>query len=749
MIIVTVADGFQEDYGQSIGRIAEKHFQELGLDIGEIVELISGTQRIGVFLRGLEEVENSKILQRSIYRSDEVFKRRSDEKPIILYLNGFLRASLKIGIGQKVRLDKTSPPEADTVLIAPLNSEDKEKVYIEYLLNRPVIRGQIIELQNIGYDLKAAILKTNPPGIVRISATSDVRITNDPPPELVKNNENYVSYDDIGGFREIIQRVRTLVEFPLRYPEVFELLNVDPPRGILITGPSGIGKTYLAKAISCESGVTRFFVMAPEIIKGWWTAEQEMDKYFQHVLKFEPSILVIDQIETLAPTPTPNLSDLEIRMTERFIRNLDALKGRKVVVISTTSNPNDIHPALRAYGRFEIEIPLKIPDFKDRSEILAIQTRGLPLSASIEIPTLAQATSGFTPADLELLVKEAGMHALERTNLLDLDTKVSSTAQLIKSEVIMVELVMEDFTKALATVKPSAGREIINEIPKVKWSDIGGLNDVKQSLKEMIEWPINHTHVFEEMGIRIPRGVLLYGPPGTGKTLIAKAMANEISANFIVVKGPELLSKWFSESARMVRELFSRARALAPCIVFFDEIDAIATKRGGGFSSSTSRERDRVINQLLASLDGIDKMKGVFVVCATNRPNMLDPALIRPGRLDRLIYVPVPNFEGRIQILEVHTRNMPHDLAKKVSLHDLASKTDGFTGADLENLCREAAYSCLRRDSSLISSDDFENSLKICSPSVSKDLARFYQIQEGIMKKKKLIEYTKYYQEYA
>ncbi|UCE13961.1 MAG: AAA family ATPase [Candidatus Heimdallarchaeota archaeon] len=742
-VVATIADGFQEDYAKSIGRLPRKVFKDLNLEINEIIEVISGDRRVGIFVQPTEEILDQGIPPRDLFSKYREVTPIDDEG-IILHINGFIRSSLKVSLGQKVQIDKTSCRDAQKVLIAPLNLEDKEKVFFDYLTNRPIIRGQIIELQNIGYDLKVAILDTSPPGIVRIGADSDVRIASESPSEIVEEAEDVIMYDDIGGNCEILTRLRTLVEYPLRYPELFEMINIHPPQGILITGPPGIGKTYIAKGVASESGVTRFFVQATEIVKGWWTTEKEMEKYFQHVLKYEPTVLIIDQIEVLAPAPSANLSDLERRMTDKLIHSLDQLvRGRKVIIIGTTTDANQIHPALRVFGRFEVELNLPIPNFNDRFEILCIQTRGMPLAGDVDLKAIAKATGGYTPADLELLVKEAGMYALERQNLLEIELKESPTTEIIKTPNIEVNLCNEDFIAALATIKPSASREIIIQIPRVTWSDIGGLEEVQQSLKEMIEWPIRFPEVFAEMGIRAPRGVLLYGPPGTGKTLLAKALANEIQANFLVVKGPELLSKWFAESARQIRTLFRRARQLAPCIIFFDEIDALAGPRGGALSTDGSRERDRVINQLLASLDGIERMRGVFVVGATNRPNAIDPALLRPGRLDRLIYIPVPDLEARIKILKVHTKTMP--LAENVDLQKLAEATENFTGADLENLCREAAYAGLRRDfsSRKVTGVDFEYALSVCRPTVTPEVIRFYKIQEGEMKKHRTLEYTR------
>ncbi|WP_455464508.1 AAA family ATPase [Candidatus Hodarchaeum mangrovi] len=746
MIIATIADGYHEDYAKSVGRIAEKYITDLGLNIDEIVEIINGDKRLGIILRPKEEIiENS----RSKSKFPHTERRHpKDKNEVILHLNGFLRAHLNIGIGQKVRIDKLTCPEAEKVIISPSSVEDKPKIYIDFLMNRPVVRGQILELQNkLGYDLRVGILSTTPPGIVFIGENTDVRITHEPARELIEDSD-IITWDDIGGTKEALARLRTLVEYPLRYPEVFQMLDIDTPHGILLTGPPGIGKTYLSKAIACESGVTRFFVMAPEYVKGWWNTEQEIEKYFKHIKNYEPAVLIIDQIEVLAPYPGSNISDLEKRLTDQLIKSFDKhITNSKIIVIGTTQNASNLNPSLRVYGRFDVELNLQVPNATDRYEILSIQTRGIPLR-DVSLHEIAETTGGFTPADLELLVKEAGMRALERENLLNLDFE-TQIDDLVRTSYPKIEISQDDFLIALSSIKPSASREITFQIPDVRWDDIGGLEEVKQSLKEMIEWPIKYPEIFTQMGIRSPRGVLLYGPPGTGKTLLAKALANEIQANFIVVKGPELLSKWFSESARLIRDLFKRARQLAPCIVFFDEIDAIATHRGGSFPSEGSRERDRIINQLLASLDGVEKLNGVFVVSATNRPDTIDPALLRPGRLDRLIYVPVPDDIGRLKILEVHTRRM--NLEKNVDLNALAFKTENYTGADIENLCREAAFAALRKNPSIrsVSMMDFEEALDICRPSVNRDVIDYYRVQEELMKKKRTIEYSYFKEEFG
>lgn len=723
MVSVIVAEGFPEDYAKSIGRISNQFFQKFNFLVGEKAELISKTMRIGIILRPIEEIDvSSSFPKNENYNEDEA----------IIHINGFLRSNLKVALGQRIPLDKTTCPNAEEIVVTPLREENREQIYIDYFFDRPIVAGQIIELQNrFGLDIKVGIHNTKPPGIVNITKETNVLILNEIPSELKDDNSiGNVMYDDIGGHSEILKRLRGLIEYPLRYPELFNQLHIDPPQGILITGPLGSGKTFISKALAYESGVTRFFVQSTEIVKGWWEIEQQMESYFNQVINFEPAILILDQIEVLAPASTQNLTDLERRLTNQLIKNLDRIKGKQIVVIGTTESAENIHPTLLIEGRLETEINIPIPNSRERLEILQVHTRGVPLDHQVSLQKIALDTGGYTPADLELLVKEAGLHALNRQDLLSIEIESDHSPEKLPN-ITEIELLQEDFEQALAKVKPSASREIRSHIPNVTWDDIGGLEDIKQAIKEMVEWPLTNPDIFTEMGVRSPRGILLYGPPGTGKTLLAKAVANEIQANMLVVKGPELLSKWFSESARMIRELFRRARQLAPCIIFFDEIDALASKRGGAFSAHSSGERDRVINQLLASLDGVEIMKDVIVIGATNRPEDIDPALLRPGRLDRLIYVGVPDEKTREKIFNVHTREMP--LESDVKLDKLAKLTPNFSGADILMVCREAAFNILRRDmnSRVIAQEAFEQAIIQISPSITPEIQqRFRQLRD-------------------
>lgn len=731
MVFAIVHEGFQEDYAKSCARVSGTFFEEYTIQSGEIVELISGKKRIPVMILPLEGDQ----IQESL--ADDNIDNTFNLTDYKIYINGFIRKNLKVAIGQQLQLDKTSYQIAKSVQVAPVDPNDKLRIYADYLMNRPVLAGQIVELNNeLGNDLVVGIVKSDPAGIVVINSSTEIFIAQETPEELMQTEPLFM-YDSIGGFKAIKERLRTLVEYPLRYPELFDNLNITPPRGILLTGAKGSGKTLLSKAVSYEAGVYRFYIMATEIVKGWWDSENEMDKYFQQIRHFQPAVVVIDQIDVLAPLPSPTTTDLERRLTERLINNLDQLDHTKIVLIGTCENADLIHPLIKSYGRFEIEISIPVPVANDRFDILEVFTRGIPLE-KVDLQRIVDSTTGFSPADLELLVKEAGIRALENYNIPD-STLIGSDEYEVSLKKLSIS--QEDLTQALLNVKPSATREFINQIPKVTWNDIGGMAPVKQAIQETIAWPINRPELFIEMGITPPKGLLLYGPPGTGKTLVAKAISNQIKANFLSIKGPELLTKWFAESPRMIRDLFKRAKQLAPCIIFFDEIDALAPQRSSGTGAGGSQERDRVINQFLATLDGMDTLSGVFVIGATNRPEAIDPALLRPGRIDRLIYVTIPTESERLEILKVHTSKI--DLSKDVDLATIARQTDRYTGADLQNVCREAVFTSLRTDftNRTISKEHFEQALVICKPSVSVELKTKYDHMSKEMRKKKVTEY--------
>jgi transitional endoplasmic reticulum ATPase len=522
-----------------------------------------------------------------------------------------------------------------------------------------------------------------------------------------------ITYEDIGGLHEELQRIREMIELPLKHPELFRHLGIEPPKGVILYGPPGTGKTLIAKAIANETGAHFISINGPEIMsKFYGESEARLREVFQEAEQNAPSIVFIDELDAIAPKRGEVTGEVERRVVSQLLTLMDGLKSRgQVVVIGATNRIEAIDPALRRPGRFDREIRIGVPDRNGRREILLIHTRRMPLAEDVDLDELADITHGFVGADIAALVREAAMNALRRyLPEIDLEKEV------IPAEVLeKIKVSREDFANALKTIQPSALREVVLEVPNVKWTDIGGLEAVKQELMEAVEWPLKYPEVFKRLGIRPPRGILLYGPPGTGKTLLAKAVATESQANFISVKGPEVLSKWVGESEKAVREIFRKARETAPCIIFFDELDSIAPRRGFHTDAGVT---DRIVNQLLTEMDGIQSLKGVVVLGATNRPDILDPALLRPGRFDRVLYVPPPDKAARLAIFKIHTREMPLD--EDVDLDILASVTEGYTGADIEAVVREAAMLAARENinAQKVSMRHFEKALLKIKPSV-------------------------------
>jgi transitional endoplasmic reticulum ATPase len=525
-----------------------------------------------------------------------------------------------------------------------------------------------------------------------------------------------------------------MIELPLRHPELFTRLGIEPPKGVLLHGPPGCGKTLLAKAVANESGVNFYSIAGPEIMSMWYgKSEENLRKVFEEAEKNAPGIIFIDEIDSIAPKREEVHGEVERRVVSQLLTLMDGLKARgKVIVIAATNVPNIIDPALRRPGRFDREIEIGIPNAKGRKEILEIHTRNMPLK-DIDLKRISETTYGYTGADITALTKEAAMHALRR--LLP-KIKWKEEEKLSKEDLEKLVVSKDDFDYALRIVEPSAMREVLIEVPNVQWSEIGGLEDVKELLRESVEWPLTRPESFNRMGITPPKGVLLYGPPGCGKTLLAKAVATESGANFISVKGPELFSKWVGESEKKVRELFRRAKQVAPTIIFFDEIDAMVPKRGQSYGEQVT---EKIVSQMLTELSGLEDLHDVVILAATNRPDMLDPALLRPGRLDRQILVPAPDAQARMKILELKTKNMP---LKGVNLKTLVEKTDGFSGADLEALCREAAMQALRENKNAkeVTMKHFEKALKDLRPSLGKDVLEFYNQFDQRSNKKMLKE---------
>jgi len=573
----------------------------------------------------------------------------------------------------------------------------------------------------LGHSIPFLVVKTRPMGIVRVTHDTEISVLSEPVPEIEVTTRT--TYEDIGGLHEAIQRIREMVELLLRHPEVFRRLGIDPPKGVLLYGPPGCGKTLLARAVANESEANFYAINGPEIMsKFYGESEARLRNIFMEAEKNAPSIIFIDEIDAIAPKRSEVTGEVERRVVAQLLALMDGLKGRgNVIVIAATNRPEALDPALRRPGRFDREIEIGIPDKQGRFEILQIHTRGMPLADDVDLKKLAEITHGYTGADLAALCREAAMKALRRYL-----PKIDLEEKRIPHEVLeQMVVTMEDFMNAYKEITPTAMREVYVETPTVHWDDIGGLEEVKQQLKEAVEWPLKYPGAFKRMGIRPPRGILLYGPPGCGKTLLARAVATESEANFIAIKGPEIYSKWVGESEKAIREVFRKGRMAAPSIIFFDEFDAIVPRRGMGIGDSMVTER--VISQLLTEMDGLVALENVVVIGATNRPDIIDPAVLRPGRMDRIIYVPPPDEEARFQILKIHTRNMP--LAEDVDLREIAKKTEGYSGADLETVCREAAMNALRKDINAkhVTKEDFEEALKKVGPSLTPEMIKWYE----------------------
>ncbi|MEM2848992.1 MAG: CDC48 family AAA ATPase [Candidatus Bathyarchaeia archaeon] len=646
----------------------------------------------------------------------------------IIRMDGITRKNAGVSINEYVSVRKAVAREAQTVTLAPVNVTipGVDQSFYEFIKNRileaPLVAGDTIQVSIFGSAVHFRVTKTIPHGIVAVTSRTNVQVLSEPVPE--KTGLLRVTYEDIGGLKEAIQKIREMVELPLRHPELFQRLGIEPPKGVLLYGPPGCGKTLLAKAVANESEANFFSINGPEIMsKFYGESEARLRDMFQKAQENAPSIIFIDEIDAIAPKREEVTGEVERRVVAQLLALMDGLESRgNVIVIGATNRVNALDPALRRPGRFDREIEIGIPDKNGRYEILQIHTRGMPLAEDVNLNKLAEITHGYTGADIAALCREAAMKALRRYL-----PRINLEEPTIPPEVLEEMVVnMSDFMQAYREITPTAMREVEVEVPTVHWDEIGGLDDVKQQLRESVEWPLKNPKLFENMGIKPPRGILLYGPPGCGKTLLAKAVATESEANFISIKGPEIFSKWVGESERAIREIFRKARMAAPAVVFFDEIDALVPPRGARFGDSGVSER--VISQLLTELDGIETLENVVVLAATNRPDMVDPAVLRPGRFDRLIYVPPPDEKTRLQIFKIHTRSMPLD--DDVSLERLAAITEGYTGADIAAICREAAMNAIRRNPETggkVKIEDFRRVMEAIKPSITPDLDKWYR----------------------
>ncbi|OKY78140.1 MAG: ATPase of the AAA+ class CDC48 family [Candidatus Methanohalarchaeum thermophilum] len=667
-IELRVAEARHRDAGRGIARISQKIMSQLNLTSGDIISIKGETLATAIVWPGYP-----------------------DDPDDIIRIDGNVRNNAGTSIGERVKISKVEAEKAEKITIAPteevnvkLSTEGIKKM----IEGRPISKNQKIRVEFFGRPINYKVVSTQPKGTVIPDKETKIEIKEKP----VKGAEEVpdVTYEDIGGLEEELRKVREMIELPMKKPELFQKLGIEPPKGVLLHGPPGTGKTLIAKAVANESDANFISIGGPEIMsKFYGESEKKLRELFEEAKENSPSIIFIDELDSIAPKREEVSGEVERRVVAQLLSLMDGLEARgEVVVIATTNQINLVDPALRRPGRFDREIEIGVPSKEGRREILEVHTRGMPLSDGIDLDNYAERTHGFVGADIESLAKESAMNALRR-----IIPEIDIEADEVPADVIEdLEIEKNDFESALKEIEPSAMREVFVEVPDVEWDQVGGLKEATQELKESIEWPLSYPEAFEKVATSPPRGILLYGPPGTGKTLMAKAIANESEANFISVKGPELLSKWVGESEKAVRETFRKAKQSSPTIIFFDEIDSLAPRRGG--TTGDSQVTERVISQMLTELDGLEERGEVVVIAATNRPDLIDPALLRQGRLERHIEVGPPDKEARKQIFKIHTEGKP--LADDVDLEKLADKTEGYVGSDINGICKEASMVALR-----------------------------------------------------
>ena len=767
-IQLKVEKAYPIDLGRGIIRLDPTALLKLQLSPGDIVE-----------------IRGKKKTTAKVWRAD-----RQDWEQGLVRIDNFIRQNAGVSIGEKVTIKKVEAPEAKKLILALPESmtqggpelqfgEHANEIIKRHILKRPVFRGDIIPIINsmsqpmtesltTSQVIPLVAVETDPANtIVLITEATIIELRKKPVQGYEKATKGVTTYEDIGGLGDEIMRVREMIELPMKHPELFAHLNIEPPKGVILFGPPGTGKTLIAKAVANESGASFHYIAGPEIVgKFYGESEERLRKIFEEATQDAPSVIFIDEIDSIAPKRENVTGEVERRVVAQLLTLLDGMEERgQVVVIGATNRVDAIDPALRRPGRFDREIHIGVPDTKDRYEILQIHTRGMPIEAEVESDTepesnetadimaetetetddavlerekkekvnrylqyLAERTQGFVGADLLALVQEAAMRCL-RENMPDLDLDIEAVPPEKLEKIIVTK---NNFEDALNEAEPSALREIFVEMPTVGWDDVGGLDEARQSIIEAVEWPIKSPQKFIQMGIKAPRGILLYGPPGTGKTLIAQAVSKESNANFISVKGPEIFSKWLGESEKAIRETFKKARQVAPCVIFFDEIDSIASMPG--MESTDSHTSERVLNQLLTEMDGLETLKDVVVIAATNRPNLLDHAIMRPGRFDRLVFVGAPDRRGRLKIFKIHLKDTP--LAPDVDIENLADITEGYVGADIESVSREAVMIALREnfDVERIEMRHFREALKKVKPTITENIAQFYEKIEAQFK---------------
>ncbi len=727
-----VASAKPQDVGRGVARVEQNALQRLGLREGEIVQIVGKRSTAAVAVPPYPEDQGLNIIR----------------------LDGLERANADVGIGDQVEIRRAEVKPARRIELAPAQKNVRlagsGQMLGRTLQGRPLVTGDIVstsvyrrsasmiesglfpedifrmffEQPAFGLqEIRLRVVSTQPKGIVQVTSETQIDLL----PEYVEVAEvprrADVTYDDVGGLGDTIQQVREMIELPLKHPELFARLGIDPPKGVLLHGPPGTGKTLLARAVANEADASFFHIAGPEIMGRYYgESEQRLRDVFQQAQQQAPSIIFIDELDSIAPKREQVTGEVERRVVAQLLTLMDGLEPRQnVVVIGATNRVDAIDEALRRPGRFDREIVVGVPDQDGRREILGIHTRGMPLAPDVNLDDLARTTYGFVGADLAALAREAAIETLRR-NLPNINLEAGE----IPAEVLeKLEVTDQDFENAMRRVQPSALREIMIQVPNVRWDDIGGLEDAKRVLREGVELPLKHPDAFRRIGIRPAKGFLLFGPPGTGKTLLAKAVAREAESNFIATKSSDLLSKWYGESEQQVSRLFQRARQVAPTVIFIDEIESLAPQRGGGLGEPAVTER--VVNTLLSEMDGLEELEGVVVIGATNRPTLIDPALLRPGRFDELVYVTIPDREGRRTILQIHTKDMP--LAEDVDLDELAERTAGYTGADLEDLVRRAGLHALREsmEAREVPMRFFEQALQEVRASVTPETEREYE----------------------
>ncbi len=665
-VTLKVAEAYHRDAGRAIARIDAETMRKLGVVSGDVIEIEGKSIATAIVWPGYSPDSNKSIIR----------------------IDGNIRGNTGVAIDDRVRVKKTTVKDAKRITLEPtqpVRIAGGERYLARILKGRPITKGQIIRVEMLGNPITFVVTNTVPLGTVIPQMDTEIMLRK---PREGAIGVPHVTYEDVGGLKREIGMIREMIELPLRHPELFERLGIEPPKGVLLHGPPGTGKTLIAKAVASETDANFFSISGPEIMsKFYGESEKHLRDIFEEAGKNAPSIIFIDELDSIAPKRGETTGEVERRVVAQLLSLMDGLESRgQVVVVGATNRVNALDEALRRGGRFDREIEIGIPNRNGREEILQVHTRGMPLAEDVNLKELADITHGFVGADLASLCKEAAMYALRKI-LPEIDIEKEIPPEVMEK----LKVTKEDFSGALKNTEPSALREVFVEVPNVKWDDIGGLEHAKQELKEVVEWPLKYPGVFSRLNTKPPKGILLFGPPGTGKTMLVKAVANVTEANFISIKGPELLSKWVGETEKAVREIFRKAKQAAPCIIFLDELDSIAPVRGAGFDSHVT---ERVVSQLLTAMDGLEELKEVIIIAATNRPDMVDPALLRPGRLDRLIYIQPPDEEERKKIFEVHLRGKP--IGEDVDVEELAKRTDGYVGADIEAIVKEAVMSALR-----------------------------------------------------